>query len=144
MAVEWSYYEKFDEMLEKHLPVMGEGESLGSQIVTAVNKLIYKWYNDGDVYDNTGFLKGWCNDLSSYANWLDTHCKLEIGNKLSKIYEIHNEIEYEDLLKNVADVLFESDFIEFMSMLPKDGSIYSCKGKFRFVDNDESEDDWEC
>lgn len=144
MAVEWSYYEKFDEMLEKHLPVMGEGESLGSQIVTALNKLIYKWYNDGDVYDNTGYLKGWCNDLSSYANWLDAHCKLEIGNKLSKIYEIHTESEYEDLLKEIADILFESDFIEFMSMLPKDGSIYSCKGKFRFVDNDESEDDLEC
>ena len=42
---------------------------MASQLVTAVNKLVYKWYNDGDVYDNIHSLDNWANDLSSYANW---------------------------------------------------------------------------
>ena len=70
--VDWSYYDKpeFKAINSEYLPARGEGETKATQIVTAVNKLVYKWYNDGDVFDNTGALSGWANDLSSYANWL--------------------------------------------------------------------------
>ena len=61
----WSYFNKFKELNNKYLPDMGEGETKATQVVTAVTKLVYKWYNDGDVYDNTYMMKGWCNDLSS-------------------------------------------------------------------------------
>lgn len=54
MSVDWGSYNKYDDILEEYLPSTGEGDSLASQMVTAVNKLIYKWYNDDDVYDNTG------------------------------------------------------------------------------------------
>ena len=70
MAVDWSKYRQFGDITHKYLPSRGEGDSKASQLVTAVNKLIYKWYNDGDVFDTTGNLKGWANDLSSYANWI--------------------------------------------------------------------------
>lgn len=43
----------YDEVIELYLPDRGEGKTKATQIVTAVNKLIYKWFNDGDVYDNT-------------------------------------------------------------------------------------------
>ena len=74
MSVEWSYYDtpEIDAVNEKYLPAEGEGETMATQICTAITKLVYKWYNDGDVFDNTHSLSGWgwCNDLSSYANWL--------------------------------------------------------------------------
>ena len=70
MAVDWGYYDKFDGINDKYLPVYSEGETKATQIVTAVNKLVYKYYNDGDVFDNTRYLSGWANDLSDYANWL--------------------------------------------------------------------------
>ena len=73
MAVDWGYYDKFDGLNDKYLPISGEGETKATQIVTAVSKLVYKWYNDGDVFDNTFHLEGWANDLSSYANWLYEH-----------------------------------------------------------------------
>ena len=44
-----------------------------AQAVTAVSKLVYKWFNDGDVYDNRFALPGWANDLSSYANWIEKY-----------------------------------------------------------------------
>lgn len=69
-GVDWEYFNKFKEINNKYLPDRDEGKTKASQVVTAVNKLIYKWYNDGDVFDNHYFLAGWWNDLSSYANWL--------------------------------------------------------------------------
>ena len=48
MAVDWGYYDnaKFEELNGKYLPERGEGETKATQIITAVNKLVYKWYND--------------------------------------------------------------------------------------------------
>ena len=76
MSVDWSYFDKFDGIIDKYLPTKGEGETKATQIVTAINKLIYKWYNDGDVFDNTYHLEGWANDLSDYANWLYENTKM--------------------------------------------------------------------
>ena len=42
MAVDWGYYDKFEELVDKYMPMRGEGETKASQIVTAVSKLIYK------------------------------------------------------------------------------------------------------
>lgn len=56
MAVDWSDYDVYEPLIKSIFPIGGEGESKGEQLVTAVNKLIYKWYNDGDVFDNTGYM----------------------------------------------------------------------------------------
>ena len=67
-GVDWNYYDKIEALIDKYMSDRGEGENKASQTVTAINKLVYKWYNDGDVYDNTHYLDGWANDISSYAN----------------------------------------------------------------------------
>ena len=86
MSVDWGYFDKFEWADEKYLPCRGEGETKATQIVTAINKLVYKWYNDGDVFDNTHYLVGWWNNLSSYANWLEHHTDKasDILHKISK------------------------------------------------------------
>ena len=70
MSIQWDDFDKFSEISDKFLPVSGEGNTVATQIVTAVSKIVYKWFNDGDVYDTAHYLTGWYNDLSSYANWL--------------------------------------------------------------------------
>ena len=99
--MKWSYFDKFDKICDTYLPVEGEGETMASQIVTAVCKLVYKWYNDGDVFDNTYALGGWCNDLSSYANWLDSNT--DAGSVLSYLTRCKRKSDYEDLLVALAD-----------------------------------------
>lgn len=139
--VDWGYFNRFEELTDKYLPDMGEGETMATQIVTAVCKLVYKWYNDGDVYDNTGLLDGWCNDLSSYANWLDQNAGAEY---LYGIFDCGNGGEYEDILKELADDLLDADKLEKWNAQPAKGSIYNCKGDFQFVDQyeDDEDDDW--
>lgn len=139
MAVDWGYYDKFDELSDKYLPVRGEGETMATQIVTAVSKLVYKWYNDGDTFDNTHYMAGWVNDLSSYANWLYHYTAA--GTILDKIATCYTDDDYEELLKELADMLINASFLAKMDKMEKVGTIYSCDGKFRFVENDESDED---
>ena len=38
----WSAFDEFDGICDQYLPSRGEGDTMASQIVTAINKLIYK------------------------------------------------------------------------------------------------------
>lgn len=134
MSVNWDYYDKFDYITDKYLPICGEGETKATQIVTAVTKLVYKWYNDGDIFDNTYYLEGWANDLSSYANWLDKYTKASII--LSKISECYDDNDYEYLLKFLSDLLLNEKYLEKMDKEEKEGSIYNCDGRFKFIEED--------
>lgn len=141
MSVEWSYYDKFDDIMDKYLPPRGEGDKMRDQIVTAVTKLVYKWYNDGDVFDNTYSLEGWANDLSDYANWL---YKYADGARyiLNGIEDCHSEDDYDDLLKALADLCLDEDYLSSYDV-GKRGSIYDCDGPFQFEWRSEYEDDEE-
>ena len=140
---DWGFFNKYEEVTGKRLPDYGEGETMGSQIVTAVTKLVYKYYNDGDVDDNTGALEGWGNDLSSYANWLFENVD-EAGFILSRIDECYDGSDYEDLLADLAEITLDEDFLEEYDARPKQGSIYDCAGPFRFEEpRDDEEEDWE-
>lgn len=134
MSVEWNYYDKFDGLNEQYLPIYGDGETKATQIVTAVNKLVYKWYNDGDVFDNTSHLVGWANDLSSYANWLYANTTETAKQILDTIYGCYSDSDYENLLKKLTDELFNTEYLAEQDKVAKVGTVYKCDGKFEFVD----------
>lgn len=141
MSVQWSYYDKFEGINDKYLPYKGEGVTKAMQIVVAVNKLVYKYYNDGDVFDNTHYLKGWANDLSDYANWLYYHT--DTRNILDKIAYCMTDETYEDLLKELADKLLNEDYLAELNKVEKVETIYNCVGKFKFVEYQEEEEEYE-
>lgn len=143
--VEWSYFSKVDfkAINAKYLPDCGEGENRATQTVTAVNKLVYKWYNDGDVFDNTGALAGWANDLSSYANWLRKYAGA--ADILDRIHRCFTEGDYEDLLKALADRLLDGEYLEWAAKQEKVDSVYEADGPYSFEwrDEEEDEEEWE-
>lgn len=141
MAVDWGYYDKFEPLFDMYLPDIGEGETKATQIVTAVCKLVYKWYNDGDVFDNSYALEGWANDLSDYANWLWEHT--DANEILDKVFNCYNNSDYEDLLQELTDKLIDADFLAKMNEEEKVGTIYKCEGKFQFVEYEEEEEEYE-
>lgn len=143
MSVDWSKFDKFEEVNKMYLPNYGEGDTMATQIATAVNKIIYKYFNDGDVFDNTHYLNGRVNDLSSYANWLYNNVD-DCDTILEKIYNIRSEGEYEDMLYELAEHCLSEDFLENYGESKKVGSIYEADGPFKFEDIEEDEeDDWE-
>ena len=137
MAVQWSYYDKFEGINDKYLPYKGEGATKAMQIVVAVNKLIYKYYNDGDVFDNTYHLEGGGNDLSSYANWLYYQTTDKAEKILDKIVECYNDNDYEDLLKELADELLNEEYLAKQSNFEKMKTVYNCNGRFKYKEEDE-------
>lgn len=141
MAVDWSYYDKFERLIDEYMPMSGEGETKASQIVTAVNKLVYKYYNDGDVFDNTHHLEGWANDLSSYANWLYEHTK-NAWKILNKISTCHTEEDYEDLLKELTDELLNEEYLVEQNKEEKVGTIYNCDGRFKYEEPTNDDEEW--
>lgn len=140
-SVDWGYYKKFKDITDKYMSDEGEGETLASQIVTAINKLVYKWYNDGDVFDNVhSGLSGWANDLSSYANWLYKYAPGKVTIILRNIYGMGEKSDYETLLKELADYCLNEDLLQSLK-LDKQGSIYDCDGPFEFNEYDEELDE---
>lgn len=139
MAVNWDYFDRFEKITSNYLPNYGEGDTVASQAVTAVMKLVYKWYNDGDVFDNTKYLEGWANDLSSYANWLYNHT--DRAKMLENIFVISTGSEYEDLLKELADSVLDESWLSTQNK-PKEGSIYQCNGQFKFIEYPEDEEEY--
>lgn len=138
-GVDWDYYNKFEKIEDKYLPMRGEGENMATQITTAISKLVYKWYNDGDVYDNTHGMRGWCNNLSSYANWLDKYTGVSFI--LERIFDCHTDAEYEHILKDMTDLLQDKEYLSLMEKHPKIGSVYKCDGRFKFVEDYEDEEE---
>lgn len=140
MAVNWDYFDRFEKVTSNYLPNYGEGDTVASQAVTAVMKLVYKWYNDGDVFDNTHYMEGWCNDLSSYANWLAKYTPA--GTILNRVYKCYTGDDYEELLQDLADMILDSDWLEEWKDVPKAESIYDCAGEFKFVEYPEDEEEY--
>lgn len=143
-GVKWDYYNRFETINDKYLPRIGEGDNMATQICTALNKLVYKWYNDGDVYDNTYSLEGWLNDLSSYANWIYKY--LPLSQKILDRIEDVDEQGYECLLKDLVDKFLNKETLSYYEKQEKVDSIYECKGKFKFIEHyyedDEDEEMW--
>lgn len=138
---DWSEFDKFGMVINGFMPAEGEGSTMASQICTAVNKLVYKWYNDGDVFDNTHGMCGWANDLSSYANWLYEHV-YESRDVLDEIERCFTDGDYEDLLYSLCEACLDLEDLEYWDREDKVGSIYTETGKFRFEEYDDEEDEW--
>lgn len=79
-----SYDDKFSALFHEYVPSSGKSDTLGGEILRAVNKLEYRWYNDGDVYF-VGYGKETCGPAAKFLVSLndDDHDYLEkLGNML--------------------------------------------------------------
>ena len=130
----WNRFDKFEWADDKYLPAMGEGETMAKQTVTALAKLVYKWFNDGDVYDNTHTLSGWCNNLSSYANWLHTNIPAARP-ILARIEDCYTHEHYEQLLFDLCENIETEENLALLNQSEKVGSIYKCEGPYKFVED---------
>lgn len=145
MSVNWSYFNKFEPLEDIYLPSSGQGNTKATQLVTAVAKIVYKYFNDGDTYDNTNiyWYEG-MNDLSSYANWIHNNYSF-LGNMLERIWEPgFSESDYQDLLKDLCNAVFRETWLEKENDKPAVGDIYEAEGPFSIEEPEDEEDDyWE-
>lgn len=143
-AISWDDFDKFNSIEKRYLPSTGQGTNMMNQICTAVSKIIFRWYNDGDVVDNvsTG-LEGWANDLSSYGNWLQCYVPEATAALRDILYNTNgSEEKYEQYLYNLAETLLNEKIARKYEQKDKIGDIYSCTdGDFVFEES--KDEDWE-
>lgn len=137
-----SFWKDFSTKVKKYLPEQGQGDTKATQAVTATMKLVYKWFNDGDVFDNTYYVQGWANDLSSYANWLTNYVEgaYEI---LRGIKDCYDGDDYKALLKKLVMFIMDDNVLPELNQHKAYGSIYDCDGPFKFKEPFYDEDDME-
>lgn len=133
-----------EELIELYLPDYDDGENRASQAVTALCRLTYKWFNDGDVFDNNYYMSGWANDISGSANRLYEYMP-ETQDILNKIRTVSSDREYEDLLEELTNVVLKRDRLKELEGLAKEGDAYDESGPFSFNENydDDEEEDYE-
>lgn len=145
--ITWSSFDtpESNALEEKYLPANGDGDTMASQAVTAASRLIYKWFNNGDVYDNSYGLSGWANDISGSANWLAKHVP-GARDILWRIQKTHSEEEYvSNILWPLFNLVYDSKLLSSLEKKPKVDDAYSCKGPFEFnyEDEDAYQEDFE-
>ena len=114
--VNWEDFDQF-ENYKKYLPDYGEGDTKASQLATAMAKIVYRYFNDGDtVFKAPGVFGG---NMRSYATWIRKNIP-ELRFIVTGIPR--NTIEYKEFLFDLAK---ETDkVIDKYAEEPKVGSIY--------------------
>ena len=92
---------KFDEFFDKYVPINGSANTLGGEIVRAINRIVYRYYNDGDTVDR--YCGNEYNHLRACDTFLKTYCPAY--HSLSNVKELEYEKNLCDRLKKVLDYL---------------------------------------
>ena len=112
------------------MPIEGEGETIASQTVTAVNRLYEGWYKDGDVFDNTGgAFPPNSAQISECANWLFAYVP-EVRETLEMVYECARDFEYDYIINKLVRIITEQGFLKEKAEREAVDSIYTCEGPF--------------
>ena len=68
---------RLDQYFEKYVPMSGMAESLGGEMVRAMMRLLYRWYNDGDK-PGVGYGNETCNSSNRFlCSHLGPYCDLD-------------------------------------------------------------------
>ena len=131
MAFSWDDVDEYAKVLDQYLPASGEGDTMATQVATAVSRIGYHWFNDGDTI--------WTDECQSCADWLYKNVRgfdtvIRALNKqpfageqsLEDDDERYSDI-YGDKLKKLLDVSVNLD-LEWLNEEPAEGSFFDCEG----------------
>ena len=120
---------------EKYLPQQGYGENLAETTVTCINRIVYRWWNDGEgIYnDDTGCIIGddfWGMGRNTACfEFLIAHPKFT-GIEFTTP---RNEKEYDELMKKLEKHMETEEFAKLMAELEKQSNAEHLKQ----IENDE-------
>ena len=90
--------ERINKLFEELVPVSGKAESLAGELIRAMSRIAYRFYNDGDQV-GMGYGKETCNPA---ARFLMAKGNKRVSSLATAIWGIYDESAYEDLLDILA------------------------------------------
>lgn len=116
--VDWDEFDRFVRY-KKYLPPMGEGDTMASQLATAVSTIVHRYYNDGDTvtkawgYGDSGNMRNLTRWIRKYVPELRVYASRLLNPR---------EYDYEQTLYDIAAEM--ENVIDDYADEPKTGSIY--------------------
>ena len=124
-------FEKFDKVFNEWVPDSGPAETVGGEIVRAVNKIVYRYYNDGDFID-VDYGKETCNPAARFILDVEESKPFVKCRELADVINTHYYDNYEALLNEALEELIEKE--ELLSL---------AENCYDYLDYKEDEDiDW--
>lgn len=87
--------ERINKLFEELVPASGKAESLAGELIRAMSRIAYRFYNDGDQV-GMGYGKETCNPA---ARFLMAKGSKRVSSLATAIWGIYDESAYEDLLE---------------------------------------------
>ena len=93
-----------NELFEELVPASGKADNLAGEIVRAVNRIGYRFFNDGDM-TNQGYGKETCNPA---ARFLSHKAPEPIAERASKLWNWMRESDYEKAIDELCQVTYDT------------------------------------
>lgn len=132
--------DRINKLFKELVPETGKADSLAGELVRAMSRIAYRFYNDGDMV-NIAYGKETCNPA---ARFLIAKGNAEVSSLTAGLWEIFSEDAYE----KVMDILCGSvaDYVEQNPNLRTQPTedMWDFKDEEEDQDDswDEEEDDW--
>lgn len=98
--------ERINKLLKELVPETGKANSLAGELVRAMSRIGYRFYNDGDLV-NIGYGKETCNPAARFLIAKGNH---EISDLTVALWEIFSEDAYEKVLDTLCGAV--ADYVE--------------------------------
>ena len=131
--------ERINALFEELVPASGKADSLAGELVRAVSRIGYRFFNDGDQL-GIGYGKETCNPAGRF---LIAKAPREIGDLVAGLWGMFSEAGYEAVLDILAGKV--ADYVESHPELREQPTedMWSFRNADEDVDEDEEEeDDW--
>ena len=125
--------ERINKLFEELVPASGKAESLAGELIRAMSRIAYRFYNDGDQV-GMGYGKETCNPA---ARFLMAKGNKRISSLATAIWGIYDENAYEDLLDILAGAV--ADYVE----QTPDLLTTPTEDMWSFCTDEDEDDDWE-
>ena len=135
--------ERINALFEELVPASGKADSLAGELVRAVSRIGYRFFNDGDQL-GIGYGKETCNPAGRF---LIAKTPREIGDLVAGLWGMYSEAGYEAVLDILTGKV--ADYVESHPELREQPTedMWSFRNADEDVDEDvdedeEEEDDW--
>ena len=131
---------RINKLFEELVPTSGKADSLAGELVRAIARIGYRFFNDGDMV-NQGYGKETCNPA---ARFLIAKGNAEISSLTVALWEIFSEDAYEKVMDILCGAV--ADYVEQNPDLRNQPTedMWDFKDEEEDQDDswDEEEDDW--
>ena len=131
--------DRIDALFEELVPSSGKADTVAGEIVSAISRIGYRNYNDGD-HIGIGYGRETCNPAARY---LSAKCGKEVNDAIDRIWGDAFDERYD---KGIAEL--EQAVLNFLDAHPElkttanTEDMWSYRDPDEDVDDDSEEDEW--